>query len=320
MALPRAGIDTAALDDPRFEPERLLGAARELLCPFEQVSTDEELTALWHERFEPWLPAGWRTWRRPGGWGADVVIRQLEVITFRSVGVNEPAETVIRAWLRVRRWPRVRLFGPFVRAFPRRRRVLWLTLVAKPGEDWQLTRTDFDAAGEYHLEAETVPEPTRDPALHDEAVHELARDQPGKPIIGTEDDAARQLIDLSLTDGRFAPAVVEAAVRSLIRAWRRFTIGEEDAYDAFAALSNYEIAEYARSADLPASLQAIDVVAIVRTPRPGLFLRIAAVVQVEDGTRNRNLWWKLELDDDLEQHWRLTDAYARPELRELRDS
>jgi hypothetical protein len=143
--------------------------------------------------------------------------------------------------------------------------------------------------------------------------------EPHDLLIGTEGDAARRLLDLSLADGRYAPAVVEASVRSLIRAWRRFAIGDEDASHAFAALSSYEIAEYARSADLPARLHAIDVVALVPSPRPALFLRIAAIVQVGDGARERILWWQLELDDELEQHWRLVDAYARPELRALRD-
>ena len=69
----------------------------------------------------------------------------------------------------------------------------------------------------------------------------------------------------------------------------------------------------------PASLQAIDVLALVPAPRPALFVRIAAIVQLSDGTRERNLWWKLELDDELEQHWRLVDAYARPELRALHE-
>lgn len=67
--------------------------------------------------------------------------------------------------------------------------------------------------------------------------------------------------------------------------------GEEPAerqYHALAALLSYEIAEYARNADPPASLQAIEVVALVPTPRPALFLRIAAGVQVGDGTRERN--------------------------------
>lgn len=322
---PLAGVRRAAFDDPRFEPERLRAAARAVLGPLEQVRSDDELVALWRERFERWLPVGWRRWRLPGvpgGWGAHVVIRELEVVTLRNVGVAEPAEAVVRARLRMRRWPRIPLLGPLVRALQRGGPVVWLTLVAPPGEGWEFTRADFGAAGEYHLAAETVPEPARDPALRDAAIRELAAEgsvaEPGELTIGTEGDAARRLLDLSLADGRFAPAVVEASVRSLIRAWRRFAIGEEDAYHALARLSSYEIAEYARNADLPASLRAIDVVALVPSPRPALFLRIAAVVQVGDGARERNLWWKLELDDELAQHWRLVDAYARPELRAAR--
>ena len=321
-----AGVREAACDDRRLEPERLGAAARAVLGPLEQVRSDDELVAFWRERFERWLPAGWRRWRLPGvpgGWGAQVVIRELEVVTVRSVGTTSPAEAVVRARLRVQRWPRIPLVGPFVRALQRGGPVVWLTFVAPSGEGWELTRSDFGAAGEYHRAAETVPEPARDPALHDAAIRELADEEsvadPGELIIATEDDTARRLLDLSLADGRFAPAVVEASVRTLIRAWRRFAIGEENAYHTLAALSSYEIAEYARNADLPARLQAIDVVALVATPRPALFLQIAAVVQVSDGARERNLWWKLELDDELEQHWRLVDAYARPELRALRD-
>jgi hypothetical protein len=141
------------------------------------------------------------------------VIRELEVVTLRNVGVAEPAEAVVRARLRVRRWPRIPLLGPFVRTLQRGGPVVWLTLAAPPGEGWKLTRADFGAAGEYHLVAETVPEPARDPALHDAAIRELAEEEsvaePGELIIGTEDDAARRLLDLSLADGRFAPAVVE---------------------------------------------------------------------------------------------------------------
>jgi hypothetical protein len=83
---PLAGVRGAAFDDPRFEPERLRAAARAVLGPLEQVRSDDELVALWRERFERWLPVGSRRWRLPGvtgGWGADVVIRELEVVALR---------------------------------------------------------------------------------------------------------------------------------------------------------------------------------------------------------------------------------------------
>jgi len=318
------GVRAAAFDDPRFEPERLRAAARAVLAPLEQVTTDEELLTVWRERFERWLPMYWRRFRLPGvpgGWGAEVEIRELEIVTVRNAGGAEPLEAVVRARLRVRSWARIGPLGPLFRALSRRRLVMWLMFVAPPGEDWRLTRADFNAAGEYHREAETVPEPARDPALRDAAIHELAKEEPvadpGELIMSTEGDAVQRLLDLSLADPRFAPAVVAASVRSLIRAWRRFAIGDEDAYHAFAALSRYDIAEYARSADLPARLHAIKVLAFVPSPRPALFLEIEAIVQGSDGARDRNLCWQLELDDELDQHWRLVDAYARPELRAL---
>jgi hypothetical protein len=65
-------------------------------------------------------------------------------------------------------------------------------------------------------------------------------------------------------------------------------------------------------------LQAIEILALVAQPCPALFIELAAVIQGNDGTQDHKLCWKLELDDALAQHWRLVDAYARPELRALR--
>jgi hypothetical protein len=314
--------DVAAFDDPRFVPERLQAAARAVLEEIVHVRNDKELVKVWNERFEPWLTRWDRRSRPlgvPGGWGARVVLRGIEVVTIRNLGPEAPAEATVRVRLGLRQWPRIPLLGWCVRTIPPRDTVLWLTLLAPPGGNWTLTRVDFGAAGEYHLAAETVTEPVRDPALHDAAVRELAAGdavtEPGELIVGTQGDAARELLDLSLTDGRFAPGVIEAAVRSLIRAWRQLAIAGDE---AFAALSSYEIAEYARDADLPARLHAIEILALVAQPRPALFIELAAVIQGSDGTKDHKLCWKLELDDALAQHWRLVDAYARPELRALR--
>jgi hypothetical protein len=116
-----------------------------------------------------------------------------------------------------------------------------------------------------------VPEPTRNPALRDTALRELAENDasadPRELLIGTDGAAARRALDLSVADGRFAPAVVEAAVRSIIRTWRRFALGDPDAYDDLAALSSYEIADYARSADARPELREVSA-AFRRGPAP----------------------------------------------------
>ena len=291
-----AQFRAAGAVDERFEPARLQAALRAILGPFEDVRTDDQLLAVWTGDLDRWLPDGWRRSRLPGvpgGWGADVDVVSLDVVTFRNA---QPAEVVVRAALRVRRWPRMPGLGALIRVLFHADHVLWLTLV-DPGDGWTLSRVDFDNAGEFHLGAETVPEPVRDPAIG---------------------DAQQQLLDLSLAAGRFAPDVIEASVRSVIRAWRQMLIGHEDAYEELAALADHEVARYAREAYQPVQLDAIEVVAIVPEPRPELFLRIRALVQVRDGTREKDLWWRLVLDDDLAQHWRLVDAYAAPELRALR--
>ncbi len=319
-------LRAAALDDPRFERDRLREAVREVLDPFEAVETEEELRALWRQRVEPWIPRSSLSpiVTFPERWGASVTVRSVELVTFRSVGPHEPAEAVARVDVWIRRWPRVPVLGPVVRTLQWRslgERVLWVTLVTEASGGWTLGRVDLDEAGEYHLGAETVPEALRDPAIGDEARHELARedavDEPGA-LVRAQDDAQRQLLDLSLVDGRFAPAVVEASVRTLIRAWRQMVIGREGAFAAFAAMSSEEVAEYAMAAPLPVRLRAVEVVAVVASPRPGLFLRIDAVVQLERGTGKKDLWWQVVLDDQHDAHWRLADAYAVPELRALR--
>ena len=323
-----SALRAAALDDPRFERDRLREAVREVVDPFEQVETARELKALWWSRFRHWLP--W--WSRrpplgigPGGAAVSLKVRRMEVMTLRTVGRHEPAEAVVRVGLGVRYAPRVAVLGPLIRALQWRSpadRVLWLTLVAAGGADaWELGRVDFDEAGEYHLAAETVAEALRDPAIGDEARHELARDDtvaaPGE-LLRADDDARRQLLDLSLVDGRFAPAVVEASVRTIIRAWRQMVIGGEGALGAFVAMSSDDIAEYALAADLPVRLREVEVLAIVPSPRPVLFVRLGALVRLPSGTGEADLWWQLVLDDEHAAHWRLADAYARPELRALR--
>ena len=117
-----ADLNAAAYDDPRFEPQRLRAAASAVLRPLLQVRSDDELVELWTERFGRWLPVYWRRSRLPGvpgGWGADVLVRDVEVATLRSVGTVEAAEAVVRARLRVRRWPRIAGLGPLVRALQR---------------------------------------------------------------------------------------------------------------------------------------------------------------------------------------------------------
>ena len=107
--------------------------------------------------------------------------------------------------------------------------------------------------------------------------------------------------------------MVEASVRAIMRAWREAAVNGDGA--ALEALSAPDIPAYARDADVPTRPRSVRVLVLEPPPRPALYLSLCAVTQHVKGAREKESVWKLVLDDDLPQHWRLVDPYARPELR-----
>lgn len=108
------------------------------------------------------------------------------------------------------------------------------TLTLTP-EGWRIDSIQGEAEGEHHLDAPLVASPWSDEArLHDAAVVEGAvadAAPPGSPPPGElvavdyVDDARAAALDLSLVDGRFAPAVLEAAVAARSPpGWQRSTV------------------------------------------------------------------------------------------------
>lgn len=103
---------------------------------------------------------------------------------------------------------------------------------------WRIDSIQGGAEGEHHLDAPLVPLPWADVGrLHDAAMVEGAvadAAPPGSPapveLVGVDyaDDARAAALDLSLVDGRFAPAVLEAAVRRAVPAWMAAIDGADD--------------------------------------------------------------------------------------------
>jgi hypothetical protein len=300
-------LRAAAFDDPRFEPERLRAAVEEILAPLARAERARELHALLLPmlRVERYLGWSWLPIANvPPFVRVSLDVEEWDVVTVRNRGAGEPAEAVVRVAIRLRTW------------LLTRPHTLWLSLADPDGSGWRLTRTDVDREGEFHLAAEEVREPSADPAMRDEAVHELAAAdavETAELRLDTDGDAGRHMLDLSLVDGRFAPAVVEASVREIMRAWREAAVSGDSA--ALEALSTPEIPAYARDADVPTRLRSVRVLVLEPPPHPALYLSICAVTQHAHGAREKESVWKLALDDDLPQHWRLVDPYARSELR-----
>lgn len=108
--------------------------------------------------------------------------------------------------------------------------------LARTGERWTCVSIEQRAEGDHHLDGEIVASPWGDTqGLRDEAIVEgavAAKVPEGFTTadIATVDfdgDARQEALDLSLADGRFAPDVLEAAVRRAVRGWVEAVDGED---------------------------------------------------------------------------------------------
>jgi predicted lipid-binding transport protein (Tim44 family) len=112
--------------------------------------------------------------------------------------------------------------------------------LGRTGDRWILLSIEQDAEGAHNLDAPIVASPWSDDArLSDEAVTELAvADAAPNPAelvdIDYAGDARKQALDLSVVDGRFAPAVLEAAARRAVEAWAEAVDGADDALERAA--------------------------------------------------------------------------------------
>ena len=128
-----------------------------------------------------------------------------------------------------------------------RRLAEYWTLGKSPSDGrWMLLSIEQAGEGEHHLSSDLVVTPWDDTArLRDEALVEgaVADKLPegvgaGELVsVGYENDARAAALDLSLVDARFAPDVLEVAVRRVVDAWADAVDGSDD---ALAALSTPE--------------------------------------------------------------------------------
>jgi predicted lipid-binding transport protein (Tim44 family) len=128
-------------------------------------------------------------------------------------------------------------------ASDRRRLAEYWTLAKRDGR-WTLLSIEQDAEGRHHLDAELVATPWDDTAnIRDAALVEgAAADKLPENVnagelvsVGYEHDARAAALDLSLVDGRFAPDVLEVAVRRVVAAWAEAVDGSDDGLRALAS-------------------------------------------------------------------------------------
>lgn len=248
----RLAAAEAAEDDPQFAPD-IVGPAAEKLFYEVQRAWDGRNRARLARVMGPELLAEWR--RRLEGFDARGWHNRVEVVGPVGVDyvglINREADEDDRVVVRVEARLRDYIVDRHGRTLPRTDNKLtdvgpvaeYWTL-GKSGGDWILLSIEQDKEGEHQLDEPLVASPwADDSALHDEAVVEGA--QAERLPAGTavreiadlefEGTARQAALDLSLADGRFAPAVLEVAVRRAVEGWSEAVDGPDDKLLAVAA-------------------------------------------------------------------------------------
>jgi hypothetical protein len=207
------------------------------------------------------------------------------------------------------------------------------TLAKRDGR-WILLSIEQDAEGRHHLDAPVVASPWGDEdRMRDEALTELATADavPATALaeivqVDMDGDARATALDLSLVDGRYAPAVLEAAARRGVAAWSEAVDGDDAALEAIADPAAIDALLYPGDPSRKTRL-------VIRGPELGA-LRITGVgertmtveaqvsgrryredrdtLALVEGSRDREtrfaVRWTLALSDDADTPWRVVAA------------
>jgi predicted lipid-binding transport protein (Tim44 family) len=207
--------------------------------------------------------------------------------------------------------------------------------LAKRDGHWTLVSIEQDAEGAHHLSEEIVASPWADSRLHDEALVEQAvagavpdgfspADAATVDFAGT---AREEALDLSLADARFAPDVLEAAVRRALAAWAEAVDGEDAPLERVASTEAIDALLYggdaARGTRLVVRGPRVEAVTIERVDASAQPARMEVAVSVHgrryredrataaivEGSRDRERSfaerWILALDGPGDAPWRL---------------
>jgi predicted lipid-binding transport protein (Tim44 family) len=205
---------------------------------------------------------------------------------------------------------------------------------------WVLLSIEQEAEGAHHLDAEIVASPWADEGrLHDEAVTELANADalPAGHIAEVADldfdgTARAAALDLAMVDGRFAPDVLEAAVRQAVAAWAEAVDGDDAALERAATPGAVRELLYAGDAGGKTrlvvrgpKLKALRITALHADAVPPAMTVEADVsgrryredrdtVAVVEGSKDREVTfterWTMTLDGDATTPWRIAEASA----------
>jgi hypothetical protein len=198
---------------------------------------------------------------------------------------------------------------------------------------WILLSIEQDAEGRHQLDAPIVASPWGDERLRDQSLTEVATADAVSATalaeiapVDMDGDARAAALDMSLVDGRYAPAVLEAAARRAVEAWAEAVDGSDAPLEAIADPGAIDALLYPGDPSRTTRL-------VVRGPRlqslritgvDGRTMTVEATVRgrryrenrdtlaLVEGSRDRDTefteHWTLTLADDPETPWRVTGA------------
>ncbi|HEY1523419.1 MAG TPA: TIM44-like domain-containing protein [Solirubrobacteraceae bacterium] len=341
----------AAEDDPAFAPDAVRSAATSLFKDIQAAWDADDRSKLgtmvgpdlmreWDRRLDDFGRRGWRNRVEPlgeptveyvslvhrGTAGEDRVVVRLEA-RLRDIVVDRVGNHIKRTGH----------MGETVRL-----REYW-TLVrtgASAARPWILTSIEQGAEGQHALGERLVAGPwTDDETLRDQALVEgaVATAVPTGTTVAEVadldfDGAARAAaLDLSVADGRFAPDVLEVAVRRAVRAWAQAVDGDDAPLAAVAEPEARRELLHPGGSDqtrlvvrgpkvTQIRILGLDAAAVPPTMTVGVDVRGARYLEDRDtaavvaGSRSRSTGftehWTFALTDDAQQPWRICAAGA----------
>jgi predicted lipid-binding transport protein (Tim44 family) len=338
----------AAEDDPEFAAERVRAGAealfRDVQWSWDALDYDRlkelvgpELMVEWEKRLKGMERKGWRNHVQILG---DVDIQYLGL-------VNRTDDQDDRCTVRISANLRDYVVNKHGHTINRKGAASELTMLReywtlgkRPGGGWMVLSIEQDMEGSHHLDEEIVASPwsddqrLRDQALVEGAVADKVAD--GYKISEVADldfdgDARAAALDLSLADARFAPDVLETAVRAAVEGWTEAVDGEDGPLLAVATeLAAHELLypgrrDSHRLVVRGARVQAMRIVALDAAAEPPTMTvevdvrgrryvqdRDTAAIVSGDDAREHSFTerWVMSLNGDDQHPWRITDARA----------
>jgi predicted lipid-binding transport protein (Tim44 family) len=239
----------AATDDEDFDPDTVRAATTELFHEIQRRWSANDVAGLeamvgpdlmveWGRRLRDFRRRGWQNRCEPQG---DPVVEYVGL-------VNREGEDEDRVVVRISATLLDYVVDAHGRMIVKEGETdatttlqEWWTL-HPPGERWRLLSIESEAEGRHHLLDELIAVPWGDERVRDDALVEtaVAGALPSGVAVAEiapaqmDADARAAALDLALADGRFAPDVLEVAVRRAVEAWVEAVDGADDALEALA--------------------------------------------------------------------------------------